>query len=77
MNRLDMETPVLELPEAMKTANEIFPGTHVSSEQWEREIDHCAPGYLEAELQGGGLALGHDFCNSRMDAELRQLCRGG
>ncbi|KAK9794212.1 putative HNH nuclease domain-containing protein [Seiridium cardinale] len=73
---LDMEKPVLELLEAMKAAVKIFPGTHVSAEQWERDIERYAPGYREAEHRGGGLALGYDFGNFRTDAELQQLRRG-
>lgn len=52
-----MERPVLELLQAKA---EWFDGGDRGKQEWEDDIARFAPGYLEMEEAGNGLATGYD-----------------
>ncbi|KAF7533982.1 hypothetical protein G7054_g6620 [Neopestalotiopsis clavispora] len=66
---LDMEQPILDLLKSKKQYIELFEGD-TSEEQWRRDIERYAPGYLDAEAQGKGMALDYEHGNFKTSDEL-------
>lgn len=64
-----MEKPIMDLLQSKKRYIEVLPGD-TSEEQWRRDIERYAPGYLEAEAQGNGMAPDYDHGNFKTSDEL-------
>ncbi|KAI4600313.1 hypothetical protein KJ359_000667 [Pestalotiopsis sp. 9143b] len=62
---LDMELPILELLQAKKQYFE-YP-EDVNIDAWKKAIEHYAPGYLEMEAAGNGMAPDYDHANLMLD----------
>ncbi|KFY77222.1 hypothetical protein V499_03316 [Pseudogymnoascus sp. VKM F-103] len=58
----DMEKPILEI---LETEAEFFDVDGRGAESWRRDIESYAPGYLEMEEDGGGMAVDYDHANFR------------
>ncbi|KFZ00825.1 hypothetical protein V500_00944 [Pseudogymnoascus sp. VKM F-4518 (FW-2643)] len=60
----DMEKPILEI---LETKAEFFDVDGRGAELWRQDIESYAPGYLEMEEAGGGMAVDYDHANFRED----------
>lgn len=59
-----MEKPILEI---LETKAEFFDVDGRGAELWRQDIESYAPGYLEMEEAGGGMAADYDHANFRED----------
>lgn len=60
----DMTKPILEI---LQSKADYFEGGRRGVEAWRQDIDHYAPGYLDAEEAAGGLALDYDHPDFTLD----------
>ncbi|ETS79023.1 hypothetical protein PFICI_08876 [Pestalotiopsis fici W106-1] len=66
---LNMEKSILELVNSRMKHIELFEGD-TSEDQIRRDIERYAPGYLDAEAQGNGMAADYDHNNFKSEDEL-------
>jgi len=59
-----MEQPILDI---LKAKAEFFDGGDRGADQWREDIESYAPGYLEMEEAGDGMAPDYDHGNLTTD----------
>jgi len=65
---MDMEDPILDILESKAPYL-----NNADIDLWMEAIERCAPGYLEMEEAGNGMAPDYDHANFRSDEELEQM----
>jgi hypothetical protein len=59
----DIGKPILEIMSTLATECEYFDADGRGVDLWREDIESYAPGYLEMEKAGGGMAVDYDHDN--------------